>query len=105
MAQPFAKKLYSSRAWKECRKGFIASVGGLCTRCLAKGLYVPGYIVHHKTYLNPENINDPDITLNWDRMEYLCLDCHNNEHMSKEQSDTRWVVIDGELKERYSDIY
>jgi len=63
-------------------------------------MYNPGLIVHHKIHLDPSNINNPDITLNWDRMEYLCLDCHNNEHMSKSESDTRWVVIDGDLRER-----
>ena len=24
--------------------------------------------------------NNTDITLNWDNLEYLCLDCHNLEH-------------------------
>ena len=96
----FSRKLYSSAQWRKCREGFIASVGGLCTRCYSKGLYNPGYIVHHKIYLEPSNINNSSITLSWDNLEYLCLDCHNAEHMTKEQSDTRWVNIDGELKQR-----
>ena len=37
-------------------------------------------IVHHKIALTPENINDPNITLNWENLELLCQDCHNKEH-------------------------
>lgn len=40
----------------------------------------PAKIVHHKRWLNRDNINDTDITLNWDNLEALCQDCHNKEH-------------------------
>lgn len=42
-----------------------------------------GYIVHHKCYIDTTNIYNPDITLNFDNLELLCLDCHNKEHFSK----------------------
>ncbi|SFR15292.1 HNH endonuclease [Desulfoscipio geothermicus] len=73
--KPFAKKFYKSKAWLKCREAYIASVFGLCERCPR-----PGHIVHHKIKLTPENINNPDVTLNWDNLEYLCLNCHNREH-------------------------
>lgn len=79
----WAKPFYQSTAWKQCRAKYIKSVGGLCERCSKKGLIVAGYIVHHKCYLTPENINDPSVTLNWDNLEYLCQDCHNKEHTLK----------------------
>lgn len=47
-------------------------------------------IVHHKTELTPENINDPEITLGWQNLELLCLECHNKEHGNAEE-----VVRDG----------
>lgn len=84
MAKEFAKKFYHSKEWKKCREGYILSVHGLCEKCLAKGRYTPGFIVHHKKELTPDNINDPYITLNWDNLEYDCLECHNKEHMSKD---------------------
>lgn len=84
MAKEFAKKFYKSKEWKECRKGFIESVFGLCNRCGK-----PGYIVHHRKELTPININDPYVTLSWDNLEYLCLDCHNKEHHGKNQEVTR----------------
>jgi 5-methylcytosine-specific restriction endonuclease McrA len=80
MAKEWAQKFYSSKEWKECRAAYIDSVDGLCERCLEKGKVNPGYIVHHKTYLTPENINDPEITLNFEELEYLCKQCHDEEH-------------------------
>lgn len=46
-----------------------------CERCgeVAK-------ICHHKTYITPANIHDPNITLNWINLESLCQTCHNIEH-------------------------
>ena len=76
----FAKDLYCSKAWKDTRKAYAKSRGGLCERCLSKGLYKPGEIVHHKIHLSPENINDPTVTLSWDNLELLCRDCHGTEH-------------------------
>ena len=76
------KGFYKTAAWKKCRAAYIKSVGGLCERCRAKGLIVPGYIVHHKTHLTPMNISDPSISLGFDNLEYLCQDCHNAEHFA-----------------------
>lgn len=75
MSKEFAKPFYNSAAWKKCKAVYIKSVHGLCERCDK-----PGYIVHHRKVLTPNNINDPNITLNHDNLEYLCLDCHNAEH-------------------------
>lgn len=99
MSREFSRAFYKSKSWKVCREGFIASVNGLCTRCLEKGKITPGYIVHHKKWLTPENIDNPEITLNWDNLEYLCIDCHNAEHLGL-QNIPRWMIVDGEIVER-----
>lgn len=78
MAKEFAKTFYNSKEWKKCRAAYIKSVDGLCERCNELGL-----ILHHKKELNPRNINNPNITLNWDNLEYLCQECHNKHHNSK----------------------
>ena len=83
MAQEYAKNFYESKAWKECRKSYIKSVGGLCEDCLAKGIYKPGIIVHHIKHITPENITDVSITLNWNNLRYVCRDCHGEEHSNK----------------------
>lgn len=71
----FARKFYNSSAWKQCRAAYIKKVFGLCEKCSG-----PGHILHHKILLTPSNINDVNVTLNHDCLEYLCLECHNREH-------------------------
>lgn len=77
MARDFAKKFYNSKEWKKCRKSYISYRvgidGAMCEHC-QKEL---GYIVDHIDELTPENINNPDITLSHENLQYLCLVCHN----------------------------
>lgn len=75
VAAPFAKKLYASKAWKQCRDAYKAYKHGICERCGA-----PGDEVHHKTYLTPANVNDPEIVFGWKNLELLCRSCHIEEH-------------------------
>lgn len=89
--KPYAKAFYLSQAWIDARNAYKQSKAGLCERCLANGLYNPCDIVHHEIYITPDNINNADITLNWDNLECLCIDCHNKEHMSK-KTERRYVI-------------
>lgn len=73
--KPWAEQFYKSKAWTDCRDAYFISQHGICQRC-----HGAGKIVHHKIALTPENINDPNITLNWENLELLCQDCHNKEH-------------------------
>lgn len=79
----YAKGFYKSAAWKGARQQVITRANGLCERCMAAGLYKPGAIVHHKKYITPGNINDKNVTLAIDNLEYVCEDCHNKEHKAK----------------------
>lgn len=88
----FAEKFYKSNAWKVCRDNYAASVGGLCERCLRRGMIVPGEIVHHKVELTERNITDPTVTLAWDNLELVCRDCHGQAH----QKIRRRYIIDDE---------
>ena len=76
----YAKGFYKSKAWKQCREAYARSRGGLCERCYQRGRYVPGVIVHHKTYITPDTVSDPNIALDWDNLELLCRECHAKEH-------------------------
>ena len=87
---------YHSKEWKHCRDAYLSYCGGLCERCKAKGIITPAYVVHHKIYLDGENINNPDISLNFSNLEALCFTCHNQEHF-KSQSKRRWEYVDGVL--------
>lgn len=74
------KSFYGTNAWKKTRAAYISYRGGLCERCLAKGLLVPGYVVHHKIYMDAETVNQPELALNFDNLELLCAQCHEQEH-------------------------
>lgn len=78
--KPYAEKFYKSIIWQNTRNAYAKSVGGLCEICLSKGLYVPGEIVHHKVHITPDNINDPNITLDWNNLQLVCRDCHSLIH-------------------------
>ena len=81
--QDYSASFYSSRPWQDTRRAYRKSVGGLCEVCLKNGIYKPGEIVHHKIPIDPTNINNPDITLNWDNLMYVCRDCHAKIHDRK----------------------
>lgn len=78
MAKAFAKRIYNSKAWKDCREAYYQSQHGICERCGA-----PGDEVHHKRSLTPVNINDPEIVYGWSNLELLCRACHIEAHEKK----------------------
>lgn len=72
-------------------------MGGLCERCRDRGLIVPCEEVHHKIKLTPENINRPEVALNWANLVALCKDCHMEVHRKQK----RWTVdADGNVTPR-----
>ena len=81
----YAEKFYKSKTWNKTREAYIKSVGGLCEICLSKGLYNPGEIVHHIKPITPENISNPEITLNWQNLKLVCAACHAEIHIRKEK--------------------
>ena len=91
MAKEYAKPFYNSEAWKKTRKAYYRSKSGICERCQKefeegkrslKEVNI-GTIVHHKKWITPKNINDPNITLSWDNLEVVCDEHHNTEHHGK----------------------
>lgn len=79
----FAHQFYVSWAWRRCRNAYMAAGHMLCERCLRKGLIRQGDEVHHKIHLTPDNVKDPTVALNWDNLETLCKECHDQEHDKK----------------------
>lgn len=77
MAKEWSKQFYNSKKWKKSRDAYIAYRilvdGGICEECGRQ----QGYIVHHTVMLTPDNINNPDISLNHKIMKYVCKDCHD----------------------------
>lgn len=86
MAKIWAKQFYNSKAWLSCRGSFIskriAIDGGMCEHCRERA----GYIVDHIEELTPENINDPNVALDHNNFQYLCLECHNRKTFNVESA-------------------
>ena len=76
----WARAFYESPNWRATSTAYLRHAGGMCERCSTDRYPVPATICHHKKYLTPSNISDPRITLNYDNLEALCMDCHNKEH-------------------------
>lgn len=88
-SNPDVFKFYRSAEWLKVKEAYKKYRYGLCERCGQ-----PGYIVHHKNYISSSNIFNPEVTLNFDNLELLCLNCHNNEHIASVHFNNGEVVDD-----------
>lgn len=87
-------QFYNSSAWRKVRNVMISKSHGICCRC-GKTFNSRDLIVHHKIFLDAENINNPEIALNCDNLEVLCWECHNHIH-SKNEDMNRDMVFDSD---------
>lgn len=78
-SNPKVDKFYHSKAWKDTSEAYMSSKYYICERCDNSAT-----ICHHKEYITINNVDNPDITLNWDNLEALCIKCHNKEHFKKD---------------------
>lgn len=86
----YAERFYKSKDWQRCRAAYIQEKRGLCERCLAEGIANAGVIVHHIINITPDNINDPEVVLNFDNLELLCRRHHAEAH-----GPVRRYTVDG----------
>lgn len=82
---PKIARFRNSRKWRNAARIYAESKCYICEKCgnmflnpkikpITKQLQV-----HHIIPLTPENVDDPDISLNEDNFMLLCLVCHNAE--------------------------
>jgi 5-methylcytosine-specific restriction endonuclease McrA len=81
-------------AWQNTSRAYKQSVGGLCEKCMSKGMVTPAEIVHHKIPLTDDNINDLSISLSWDNLQALCRQCHAEAHeeMYRQRTGRRYKI-------------
>ena len=87
--QPWAEAFYKSSAWKHTRAVAIKRDAYLCQDCLKLGRITAAEEVHHIQPLTPDNINDPDISLNLDNLVSVCRECHQARHGARQR---RYIV-------------
>ena len=95
MAKEFAKKFYSSKRWQDCRNAYMKQAHHLCENCLRRGIYKPAEIVHHIIEIDPVTIERPEIALNFDNLEAVCRECHNDIH----ENYGRWHKVNEAKRE------
>ena len=83
-ARNFAKKFYKSKSWELKSKNYRKQ-HPFCERCMAKGIYTPSQLVHHKVHIDPTNCHDSAILMGDDNLEALCKECHCAEHNKKDR--------------------
>lgn len=101
MAKEFSKAFYKSKAWKNTREYIFKRDNGLCQDCLEKGRITPGKEVHHIKFLEPNNMDNTDITLGERNLRLLCKECHHRRHCNNNSTDDGLMFDEfGNLVER-----
>lgn len=107
MAKDYATGFYSSKKWKELRKQVAEESFYICSIC-GKPTYSNQGIVHHKTPITEENIDNPSITLNKNNLMYVCRNCHEALHkQSKSNTATTELnenTLDSEFIQLLEDL-
>ena len=90
MSKDYAIGFYSSTAWKTCREVYKKKMCYLCESCGE-----PASEVHHIKHLTPDNIDNPEVTLNESNLMCLCHKCHMNiAHGTGFKDRMKWIQID-----------
>lgn len=85
VAQPWAEAFYHSKKWEKTREWYMSlpietdrgiCPPDMCERCWDMGVLKPANTVHHKEWLTPLTINDPNKTLSASNLMRVCMDCH-----------------------------
>jgi predicted kinase len=87
------KSFYASEEWVTLRLQLINERGNRCEHCSKIIPKSKELIGHHKIELTPENVHDRMISLNPEKIEIICFDCHNKEHKRFGYQSQRQVFI------------
>lgn len=103
---PIKDAFYKSTRWRKCRNSYAQMQCWVCERCQNRNVnyelddYYKQFIVHHKIYLDHDNINNPDIALNFKNLELVCRVCHNKEHYSKPVCADGYELVNGRMRKK-----
>jgi 5-methylcytosine-specific restriction endonuclease McrA len=82
---PVLQKFRNSRKWRNTAAAYAKSKCYICEKCGNKNInpnirpITRQLQVHHKIPITPQNVDDLNISLNWDNFQLLCTICHNAE--------------------------
>lgn len=94
MAQEWAARFYSSKAWQDLRWKRILEENFTCQECHENYMLSPEKLIgHHKVELSPQNITEANIALNSSLIKILCKNCHDKIHKRFGHNRAREVTI------------
>lgn len=90
-------KFYCSKPWRDLSYRLKIQANGGCFRCKETLLDFSKLIGHHTVELNEDNVDDPNISLNPDKIEIICHNCHNKEHRRFGNKQNVYIVYGSPL--------
>lgn len=82
-------QFYWSKEWRSVRDYYLAKTNYLCELCGK-----PAKIVHHKIWLDEDNLDDLEISLNEENLQSVCHDCHNKIHFNSKSINEGLIFND-----------
>ena len=82
-------QFYHSKAWRRLARAFLISKNYICEICGK-----PAELAHHIKRITPSNICNPEITLNADNLQAVCIECHNTIHYGTGGAVVRGLEFD-----------
>jgi 5-methylcytosine-specific restriction enzyme A len=80
-------KFYKGKEWKALRMEALERDHYECQSCKRKGKYSRAKNVHHIKEVKTH----PELALNLDNLECICIQCHNDEHKRLEIHKPKFV--------------
>ncbi|MFV0400474.1 MAG: hypothetical protein ACK5LX_07625 [Oscillospiraceae bacterium] len=74
------EQFYNSTAWRELSHRLKVERSGVCNRCKRQYHDTALLVGHHTEELTLDNVHNPAVSLNPQKIEVICFDCHNREH-------------------------
>ena len=85
-------RFYGTQKWRKARAAYWSKCGGLCEKCLAKGIIKPAEQIHHRKPLRPEDLDNAELTTGFSNLQALCAECHEEEHASPWTHGGRYTI-------------
>ncbi len=90
------QRFYARKAWSDLRWVLIIQRHGICARCGQSFANDTSKLIgHHKIELTEDTVNIPQMALNPENVELLCIGCHNHQHRRGFRKQRQVLIIWG----------
>lgn len=90
-------QFYISKPWRDLSYNLKIERKGKCEWCGARPLHFSSLIGHHKEELTELNVDNINVSLNPNKIEIICQQCHNKEHRRFGNKQNVYIVYGSPL--------